>query len=274
MKKKIAYLGKDGSYSYLFACAFEKNATYVGRESFRSVIQMVKKGNVDLGVIPIENSTTGSIYEVYDLLIEENVQIIDEGILKVNHVLLVKPKTSEKNIETCYCHPEAYKQCSEVLVKKRIKPVFVEDSATAVEKLKKDTNNKACAIGNNYLKKKFGVKIISENIQNQKSNYTRFVVITKEKTENKSADKATVIFSVKHTPGSLLKALKPYAEYGLNLTKIESRPIDGKPWEYVFIVDFLIKTQEDLKKVVTGMKKHSEYVTVLGTYKKGKTYGS
>lgn len=275
------------------------DAVFIGKPDFKSTIDAVRMGKVDTAVLPIENSTTGSIFEVYDLLLENKLSIVQEGILKINHLLLAK----RADTKTCYCHPEAYKQCQKVLLKMGIKPIFVEDTATAVKTAKSDKEGKFSAIGNTFLAQFYGLKIISDSIQTSKENYTRFFAIERQDTPGVAGmqgfpggggNKVTIVFSVVHQPGSLLDALKPYKEYGLNLTKIESRPISGKPWEYIFIVDILLNgtrrhpegnrhtsippewrdRQRILKAVIDDMKKNTTFLKILGTYPKGKTYAA
>lgn len=270
---KVGYLGNVGSYSFLAAKNMINKASFIGKPDFKSIFDSLQTGKIDLGILPIENSTTGSIFEVYDLLLDKEIEIVGEGILKINHLLLAKRGSYKKNIKRCYCQIEAWKQCQMELEKRKIAPIFVEDTASAVHNLAKDKDLDTCAIGNNYLAQKYGLKIISDSIQKQKGNFTRFVSVGSGGVRSKKkGEKVSMIFSVLHQPGSLLRALTPYAEHGLNLTKIESRPILNKPWEYIFIVDFILKNIDNLDKVVKEMKLKTLYLKILGVYQKGKIY--
>ncbi|MBI2611835.1 hypothetical protein HYW54_03765 [Candidatus Gottesmanbacteria bacterium] len=276
MTKIVAYLGREGSYSFIAAKKMINGQKYLGRNSFTDIISDIKKNKVDVGVLPIENSTTGSIYEVYDLLLNKDIEIVGEGILKINHLLLAKKTTEERIIKRCYCQIEAWKQCKLALFKRKITPVFAEDTALAVQNVSKDKNLDTSAIGNTYLAQKYKLKVITDSIQIQKENFTRFVALALHPPGGLALHlkntKVTMIFSVLHKPGSLLRALTPYAKYGLNLTKIELRPILHKPWEYIFIVDFIVKNIDDLNKVVKEMIKTTRYLKILGVYQKGTVY--
>ena len=247
--------------------------------NFNQIFETVSSDSVDVGVVPLENSLTGSIYQTYDLLLDGNLKITGEVFLKINHCLLVKNsnKVSNKltlsNLRLCYSHPEAIKQCLSFFEKyKNIKPVFAEDTASAAQHLSLTKDEKSSAIANKMSADLYGLRLLIEDIADNPNNFTRFVVVSKS--AEIGGNKVSLVFSVVHKPGSLVKILKPYAELGLNLTKIESRPVVGKPWEYLFIVDFELNDKSDLLKVLEQMKKHAIFIKVLGRFKKGKVYES
>ncbi len=273
----VHYLGQPGSYSFLAAMNYFKNVNnLVGSDSFENIFSNLKEKESDYGIIPIENSLTGSITQNYDLLMKSNCFIAGEILLKIKHHLLVKKesKTTLTNLKYCYAHSESLKQCHNFfLLNKNIKPVFAEDSASAAMLLRKNNSNIYCAIASCQAAEINKLKMLDIQVQNDDDNYTRFAVISRH--PNKRGNKASIIFSVVHEPGSLLMTLAPYAEAGLNLTKIESRPIIGKPWEYIFIVDFIIQNDTGkLNKVLKKMKKNTNYLKLLGLYDTGKIYES
>ncbi len=273
----VCYLGQPGSYSFLAAMKYFKNVNNLtGCNSFEEIFGNLKEKKSDFGIIPIENSLTGSITQNYDLLMRSNCFIVGEILLKIKHHLLVKRETKDKlnNLLYCYAHSESLKQCHNFfLLNKNIKPVFAEDSASAAMLLRKNGSNFYCAIASRQAAKINKLKILDIDVQNDDDNYTRFAVISR--LTNKRGNKASIIFSVVHKPGSLLRTLAPYAEAGLNLTKIESRPIIGKPWEYIFIVDFILhKDTTKLNKVLKEMKKSTNYLKLLGLYDTGMIYES
>lgn len=273
----VSYLGQPGSYSFLAAMSYFKNINNLaGCNSFEEIFGNLKEKKSDFGMIPVENSLTGSITQNYDLLMKSSCFITGEILLKIKHHLLVKRETKNKlgNLLYCYAHSESIKQCHNFfLLNKNIKPVFAEDSATAAMLLRKNRSNNYCAIASRQAAEINKLKILDIDVQNDDDNYTRFAVISR--LPNKRGNKASIIFSVVHEPGSLLKALAPYREAGLNLTKIESRPIIGKPWEYIFIVDFILhKDTTKLNKVLNEMKKSTSYLKLLGLYETGKIYES
>lgn len=247
-----------------------------GCDSFEEIFGNLKDNKSDFGMIPVENSLTGSITQNYDLLTKSSCFITGEIFLKIKHHLLVKKETKDKldNLLYCYAHSESLKQCHDFfLLNKNIKPVFAEDSASAAMLLRKNRSNNYCAIASRQAALINKLKILDIDVQNDDDNYTRFAVISR--LPIKRGNKASIIFSVVHEPGSLLRALAPYADAGLNLTKIESRPIVGRPWEYMFIVDFILhKDSAKLNKVLKEMKKNTTYLKLLGLYDSGKIYES
>lgn len=276
-KITVSYLGQPGSYSFLAAMSYFKNIyNPAGCDSFERIFGNLKDKMSDFGMIPVENSLTGSITQNYDLLTKSSCFITGEIYLKIKHHLLVKRKTKDKldNLVYCYAHSESLKQCHDFfLLNKNIKPVFAEDSASAAMLLRKNRSNNYCAIASRQAALINKLKILDVDVQNDDDNYTRFAVISR--LPNKRGNKASIIFSLVHEPGSLLRTLAPYAEAGLNLTKIESRPIIGKPWEYMFIVDFILhKDTTKLNKVLNEMKKSTNYLKLLGLYDSGKIYES
>lgn len=273
----VSYLGQPGSYSFLAAMSYFKNINNAaGCNSFEEIFDNLKEKKSDFGIIPIENSLTGSITQNYDLLMISDCFIVGEILLKIKHHLLVKRETKNKldNLQYCYAHSESIKQCHDFfLLNKKIKPVFAEDSASAAMLLRKNRSNNYCAIASRQAAEINKLKILDIDVQNDDDNYTRFAVISRP--FNKRGNKASIIFSVVHEPGSLLRTLAPYREAGLNLTKIESRPIIGKPWEYIFIVDFIVPNDTGkLNKVLKEMKKSTNYLKLLGLYDTGKIYDS
>lgn len=271
--KKIAYLGIPGSFSFIAAQKyFGGDITLIGSPTIKNVFANLTNHKADFAVVPVENSTTGSILETYDQLMSSNMSILGEVRLKIHHNLLViNKKVSILDIKKCYSHPQAISQCEAFFENHNwIKPHFTSDTATAAELVAKNKKTVEAALANYETAKLYKLHILKSSIGN-KNNFTRFVIIGDEK--NKSGDKASIVFSVKHVPGSLFKALAPYAAMGLNLTKIESRPLFGKVWEYIFFVDFGIDHNlSNFWKMIAEMKEVTEFITVLGLYRKGKTY--
>ncbi|MBI3379206.1 prephenate dehydratase [Candidatus Gottesmanbacteria bacterium] len=272
--KKIAFLGIPGSFSFIAAKKyFGNDVSLTGQKTVKNVFSTLIQRQTQLGVVPIENSTTGSILETYDQLMENNLQICGEVRLKIHHNLLVLEKNVNlKDVFKCYSHPQGIIQCQKFFENHTwIEPETVGDTATAAQMLASLKSRNAIAIASGQTAKIYGLQVLTKNIEDNKNNFTRFAVIRLEK--NQSGNKATIAFSVKHIPGSLFKAIKPYADLGLNLTKIESRPIFGKSWEYIFFIDFEIGT--DLTKfmeMIKRMRKVTDTVTILGLYDKGKIY--
>lgn len=271
---RAAFFGIAGSFSHIASQKyFGGKAHLIPGNSIKNVFLQIAKNQADFGVVPVENSTTGSILETYDQLMENNMHIIGEIRLKIHHNLLVAARTVKlADIKKCYSHPQAIAQ-SETFFSQHpgIKPVFTQDTASAASFLSENKDRESAAIASTQTAKLYGLPILQKGIEDNRNNFTRFVVLGPK--QNKSGNKASVVFSVKHVPGSLFKALKPYAQWSLNLTKIESRPILGKTWEYIFFVDFEIKNNlSDFTKMLSEMKEETDFLTLLGLYDKGEIY--
>lgn len=272
--KNVVYLGIPGSYSYMVTNKFfaKTKVNMIGKKNFKEIADTVLNNQAFAGVLPLENSTSGSIYEVYDLLLSSNLTIIGEVIMRIKHSLFVKKllnKNKEKTInhlKQCFSHPEAIKQCQLFFDKhKWIKPILTSDTASAAQIVAKESSLEVCALASKEAGKINRLKILISNLTDNKTNFTRFIVIGKKMLEN--GNKVSLVFSVEHKPGSLFRTLEPYAKLGLNLTKIESRPIFGRPWEYLFFVDFEINGKEkELDKVLFQMKKTTSFIKILGRY--------
>lgn len=274
--KKIAYLGIAGSYSYIGAIKFFKGKnTMTSCHNIRQIFDKVENNVCDFGIVPLENSTTGGITASYDELSNNKLSIIGEIIMHIHHNLLVKESTINlTDIHLCLSHEQAINQCNEFFINNRkINNEFVSDTATAAETVSKSKRMDIAAIASLECSKLYNLKILKRKIEDNPTNFTRFVIIGKNSTN--LGNKASLIFSVAHIPGSLLETLKPYAKYGLNLTKIESRPVFGKPWEYLFLLDLEFGDKKNsLIEAIDEMKENVNFIKLLGIYNKGKIYES
>lgn len=272
--KKIAYLGFPGSYSYIAGKKyFGSEAIMLSQNSFENIFKAVSDGICSHGIVPLENSLTGSILQVYDLLQSTDVQIVGEIFLQINLCLMVK-KANTKQPVCCYSHIEAIKQCKSFFrQKKNLQPLYADDTASAAKSLALDKREGASAIASKEAAKIYKLTILKKNLADNPHDYTRFAIIANKK--KGKGNKVSIIFSIKHKPGSLVRTLTAYADYGFNLTKIESRPVFGKPWEYLFFVDFEIDGKEEkFLSLVKRMAKQADFVKLIGRYEKGKTYES
>ncbi len=272
--KKVAYLGIAGSFSFIAAKKyFGKKINMLSNNTIKSVFMNLVNNHADYAVVPVENSTTGSILETFDQLMKTDKTICGEIGLKIHHNLLVTAQNANiSEIKTCFSHPQAISQCESFFENHNwIKPLLATDTATAAEMIAKNNRKDEAAIASNETAKIYNLKILRNSIEDSKNNFTRFVVIGSKK--NNFGNKASIVFSVKHIPGSLLQALRSYSGLGLNLTKIESRPLFGKTWEYIFFVDFDIENNlKNFYEMVREMKETTEFINILGIYNKGKTY--
>lgn len=273
----IAFQGEKGAYSEIAAESYFGNfIKTLPSYSFEEVFVKVRKGVADRGVIPIENTLYGSVFENYDLLLKYHVSVIAELNLQINHYLISSEKHSLSKLKKIYSHPQAIGQCSKFLSELKAEIVPSYDTAGSAMLSLKNTSEPTAAITSYRAAKIYNMKILNKNIQNNKVNYTRFLVISKKKSdEEPKHPKSTLSFDLKSIPGALHKALGVFANAEIDLSMIESRPIPHKPFQYTFYID--ISGSLNDKRIKAALKKLSEVtITIrrIGTYEKGKTYKS
>lgn len=270
--RKIGYQGIKGCFSHQ-ACLeyFGDSVEAVSFESFREVFDSIEEGNIKYGVLPIENSSSGSITEVYDLLREYNFYILGEKCLKIEHNLLAVPGAEISDIKEVYSHQQGLLQCDKFLLSMpHIKPVpYFDTAGSALYVSREGEKSKACIAGKNAASI-YGLNVLRENIQSNMNNFTRFIIIGKDLEICRDADKISVIISLPHKVGALHGILRYFDEYRSNMQKIESRPIMGKSWQYFFYIDFMGNVSEEYtKRILAGIEKDSLYYRFLGNYRNG-----
>lgn len=267
--QRAAFLGEMGTFSHK-ACTqyFGSKVAGVPIPSFRSIFEAVKKGDVDFGVLPLENSLTGSIHENYDLLLEYDMKIVGEITLRIIHYLIGHPGAKIESIERVLSPPMAFQQCRQFLdCHDTWELVPVKDTAGAVKKISESENLTDAAIAGKEAAEIYGMAVIEEGIETNPRNFTRFVVISTELLDKGPRRKSSLIFSTGNQPGALYEILKIFADSGVNLVKLESRPIHAKPWEYMFYVDLEADTETDeFKPVLDLIKARTDYLKILGSY--------
>jgi prephenate dehydratase len=271
---KVAFQGERGAYSELAVIHFFPNSTPIPVRSFQEVIETLSLGLCDYAVVPIENSIEGSVNEVYDLLLQSNLYIVGETYQRIHHCLIAIKGNDLGSLREVYSHPQALAQCRHYINEKKLASVPVYDTAGAVKMIKEGQYKRAAAIASKRAAEIYGMEILEAGIEDRKSNFTRFYVLSKEfaNTMPSGNDGTSIIFSVKHAPGSLVNILSEFARREINLTKIESRPTKETPWEYNFFTDFeghiLDSKVKDVLKVI---EPKTAFVKVLGSYKKEMT---
>ncbi len=268
--KTVAFQGEPGAYSeravYQF---FDSTVESQPCKDFREVFENVNKRKVTAGVVPVENSIEGSVNQNYDLFFDYNLKVRGEVIVRIEHCLIVNPNTNIDQIQAVYSHPQALAQCHKYLENQRWEIIPTYDTAGSVKIIKEQKKLNAAAIASERAAQIYGMQILSRNIADNKENYTRFFVIDHEDAKITGTDKTSIIFSAKHEPGSLYKALGEFAGRNINLTKIESRPTKKTAWEYNFYLDFEgHRTEQKCKEALRALEKHSMFVKVLGSYPK------
>lgn len=269
-KTNVCFQGTKGSYSEeaLFEYFGPEANAYPVKE-FEDVFKKLKDENIAYGVLPIENSSTGAINEVYDLLRKYGLYIVGNMTLKINHNLMGIESASLETIKTVYSHPQAFEQCSEFLKDKNLQAIPYYNTAVSAEFVKKEQSKTIAAIGSKRAAEVNGLKIIKENINNNDSNYTRFIIIGKTLERGDMNDAISIVFSSPNKVGALYDSLGIFKKNNLNMIRIESRPVVGKPWEYFFYIDFEGDINNaHVKEAIDYIQNNSSYFKLLGNYKK------
>lgn len=286
--KKIAYLGIPGSNSYTAAKNYfgEKNE-FIGVKKFEEIYQKILADEIQYGIVPVENSLAGTIAENYDLLSRYDVNVTGEYYLKFeNHLLVLQSSrhpveerdpvtidTRLKNITKVYSHPQPLAQCYRFFQEHPwMEGIAYTDTAAAAKFVSEQKDVTFAAIGNADAAELYGLEILQKTIaDDNENNFTRFFAISKHKSSDTELDKCSLIFTLPHVPGSLVHALEVLARHELNLIKIESRPIHGKPFEYNFYVDVKMegKSVQFTEQIIELFRTKTQSLKILGFYKSG-----
>jgi chorismate mutase/prephenate dehydratase len=243
--EKIACLGENGSYSHEALKKLYPNSVPQFYQNFGGIFAAVENGSADLGLVPVENSSAGSVSEVYDFIMKYRFYIIAATSLQVHHCLAAAKKVDSRSIGIVYSHPQALSQCSDYIKKNDMKSQPCSNTTAAAQMISQRQEAGIAAICSEHAAKEYGLQIIADDIQNNSNNCTRFIVISRRLFIPKDAQKISLCFSLLHKTGSLYSVLARFAAAGLNLTKIESRPIAGKNFEYDFYLDFTGNVREE-----------------------------
>jgi prephenate dehydratase len=266
---KIAIQGELGSFSHEAAQAMLPSAKVVPCARSLEVFDRVKRGSVDGAVIPIENSLAGSVAEHFDLLLSRDVHIVREFRLRIVHNLIAPPGVTLKSVRRVFSHPVALDQCRDLFARNRkLDPVPFYDTAGSVKHVVGEGLMDAAGIASRRAAEVYGGKILKAGIEDDKRNFTRFFLIHRGKPRAEAgANKTSLAFNTKNIPGSLFKSLSVFALRDISLSKIESRPLRGRPWEYVFFVDLLRGDDEDSRNALRHLSEITDLVKVLGIYR-------
>lgn len=280
--RTIAFQGEHGAYSEeaIFK-EFGKRVKTVPAATIREVFQLTEAGGVDAGVVPVENSVEGSINETYDMLLSSEVRVVGEVVLRVVHCLIALPTARLARVKVVYSHPQALAQCRDFVTSRGLEPIVTYDTAGSVKMIKEKRLEGAAAIAGQRAAEIYGLKVLKKGIEDYATNSTRFLVIkagpgaaAEGAGARGGARKTSLIFSVKHTPGSLYNALEVFAREKINLTKIESRPTKERPWEYYFFVDFEGSEKEPrVARVLSELGEKTAFMKLLGSYPRSRADG-
>ena len=266
---QVAYQGEPGAYSETAVRRLFTDAEPMPCETVRLVFSRVTSGEVPYGVVPLENSQAGSVNETYDLLLHTSLlRIVGEVIVRVDHALLGVPGARLEDIRRASSHWQALAQCEEFLSAMRIDPVPVHDTAGAARMIAETGARAEGAIASVEAASRFGLSVLSERIQTEKENFTKFVVIASGSPPLGDPDKTSLVMAVADRPGSLLASLQPFAARGINLHKLESRPRRGRAFEYVMYVDLMQAAEHpDVVAALQEVAAHTSMLRILGSYR-------
>jgi prephenate dehydratase len=263
---RLAYQGEPGAYSEAAARLFSPHADTLPCKTFDEVFEAVLQKRATHGIVPMENSIGGTIHRNYDLLVDHELAITGEVEIDVVHCLQALPGTTIADVKTVYSHPQALAQCEQYLKQLGVAVEAVYDTAGGAKLVKEQNLTNAAALASRRAAEVFGLEVLQEAVQDYEYNITRFFVIGGA--QPKEANKTTIVFALPSTPGSLFKALSVFALRDINLSKLESRPMRGRPWEYLFYVDIEAR-RDDLQtgRALTHLAEFAKWTRVLGTYK-------
>ena len=269
----VAYSGVPGSFSHKACLQFFGNDIPLrNSSSFREVFELVDSEQAAFGVVPVENSLTGSIHENYDLLLEYELKTVGELTLRIKHNLLGQANAPIEGLERIYSHPQAFQQCREYLEKN---PgwdlISCKDTASAVQRVREGGDPREAAIaGEEDVEQLSPMAVLKEGIETNPRNFTRFVVISRNESLPGPKNKSSLIYSVSDKPGALFETLRIFAQNDINIVKIESRPIHSRPWEYLFYVDLETDIAEESRRhILSEIIEKTEFFKFLGSYNKG-----
>ncbi len=268
----VAFQGEVGAYGEEAAFHFFGPSIQVKPcDSLDDVFKVVEQGEVQFGIVPIENSLEGSISRTYDLLLDSSLKVCGEAELKISHCLIASPEAQLGLIKRVYSHPQALAQCRAFLKHLGCELIPTYNTAASVKMIKEQGITDGGAVASARAAEIYGMKVIAKEIEDNPNNCTRFFILSKQDSPPSGNDKTSIVFSVKHKPGALYEFLKELAARNINLTKIESRPTRQKPWEYNFYLDFEGHREDKLsREVLDSLEQDSLFVKVLGSYPKAK----
>ncbi len=265
---KIAFQGERGAYSEMAALQhFGPGIELEPCRTLSDVFEVVEGGRADHAIVPIENSIEGSVNETYDLLLKTKLMVSSEVYLRVVHCLIGMSDSRAEEIKIVYSHPQALGQCREFIRSRGLEAIPFYDTAGGVKMLKQLELKEAAAIAGERAAETYGMKILARGIEDSKNNYTRFLVLGWNDAEPSGKDKTLVIFTTKHVPAALYKAIGEFAERNISLTMIMSRPTKEKPWEYNFYVDFEgHRSDANVRECLERLRARTTFLKVIGSY--------
>ena len=267
-RARVVFQGAEGAYSQAAMMQYfgdQINSFHV--DTFRDAMSAIDEGSADFAVLPIENSTAGIVNEIYDLLQEYENYIVGEHIIKIEHCLLGVPGAALSDIKTVYSHPQSLMQSSRFLENYDWQQISMQNNAFAARKVAEEGDRTQAAIAGEHAGKIYGLDVLQRGVNQSGSNSTRFIIVTNQKIFKKDAGKISICFEVPHESGSLYHMLSHFIYNNLSMTKIESRPIEGRNWEYRFFIDFEGNLSDSaVKNALRGLRDEARNMKILGNY--------
>lgn len=265
---KVAYQGEPGAYSERAVAALFPSAQPLPCETIRLTFSRVTSGEADFGVVPVENSQAGSVNETYDLLQRSSlVRVVGEVVIRIDHALLAPAGSRLEGIRRAYSHWQALAQCEEFLATHHIDPVPVHDTAGGARMVAERGDPEEAAIASVEAGTSLGLTVLAEHVQTHPDNFTKFGAIGTRDAGLGTANRTSLVMAGDDRPGSLFRALQPFADRGINLTKLESRPRRGAPFEYVFYIDLDGSTEDpNVAEALDEVRLHTSMLKILGCY--------
>ncbi|MCR5754178.1 MAG: prephenate dehydratase [Acetatifactor sp.] len=267
-KARVVFQGAEGAYSQAAMMQYfgdSVNSFHV--DTFRDAMSAIEEGSADFAVLPIENSTAGIVNEIYDLLVEFENYIVGEQIIKIEHCLLGVPGAVEEDIKTVYSHPQSLMQSAKFLSDHDWRQISMQNNAFAAKKVAEDADKTQAAIAGEIAGEIYGLNVLKKGVNQSGTNSTRFIIVTNQKIFKKDAQKVSICFEVPHQSGSLYHMLSHFIYNNLNMTKIESRPIEDRNWEYRFFIDFEGNLADSaVKNALRGLREEARNMKILGNY--------
>ena len=263
----VACQGIEGAYSQVACDRLFKAPTIMFFQTFDHVFKAVESGMCQYGILPIENSTAGSVKAVYDLMIRHNFSIVRSARLKVSHNLLAKHGTKLEDVKEVFSHEQAISQCANYLAEKGVKVTVVENTAVASRMVAQSERTDVAALSSRFCAEQYGLNILQENVQDQDNNYTRFICISKKPEIYPGADRTSLMMTLPHKPGSLYNVLAKFYALNINLQKLESRPLPDREFEFMFYFDLECSVYApEMERLFRDLETESEHLRYLGTY--------
>ena len=267
MPLQVAFLGPQSTFTHLAAMQqFGLSAQLVPLKSIPAVFEEVERGRAHYGVVPVENSTEGVVNHTLDMFIDSELQVIAEIMLEISHNLLSKTGKMEQ-IARIVSHPQPLAQCRHWLETNVSEIPLLDVSSTAAAAQMAAEDESVAAIASAAAAVQYGLQVVKARIEDNPHNFTRFLVIGRKTPEKSGEDKTSIMFSIKDEPGILYRMLEPFSKRRINLTKIESRPMKQKAWEYIFFLDMIGHTEDlDISDAIEELRTHCHFLKVLGSY--------